>query len=101
MEEVARTLRAYSLRAPAQKGIHHSVWGSLAGQLILRTFERAQRVYQAMCLRGFTGDYHTGVNEKIKTLDFAYLAVWILFFAVVRIYNIPMLLGLLITGVIK
>ncbi|PKM78228.1 MAG: cobalt ECF transporter T component CbiQ [Firmicutes bacterium HGW-Firmicutes-15] len=101
MEEVARTLRAYSLRAPAQQGIHRSVWGSLAGQLILRTFERAQRVYQAMCLRGFTGEYLTGVNEKIKTLDVAYLVAWILFFAVARIYNIPMLIGLLITGVIK
>jgi cobalt/nickel transport system permease protein len=101
MEEVARTLRAYSLRAPAQKGIHHSAWGSLAGQLILRTFERAQRVYQAMCLRGFTGEYHTGFSPKIKTLDLAYVAIWIMFFAVARLYNIPMLIGLFITGVIK
>lgn len=99
MEEVARMLRAYSLRSPEQKGIQRSVWGSFAGQLILRTFERAQRVYQAMCLRGFAGEYNTGGYAGFKAADLVYLAGWALFFVMARIYNIPMLIGLLITGV--
>ena len=101
MEEVGRILRAYSLRAPKQKGVNRSAWGSLAGQLILRTFDRAQRVYQAMCLRGFTGEYNTGNGSKIKALDLVYMFVWILFFAVVRIWNIPILIGAFLTGVIR
>ena len=101
MEEVARTLRAYSLRAPGQKGVHRSAWGSLAGQLILRTIDRAQRIYEAMCLRGFTGEYYTGGFKEIRVWDLAYLAGWVLFFAAARIYNIPMLIGSLITGVIR
>lgn len=101
MEEVARTLRAYSLRAPQQKGVHRSVWGSLAGQLIIRTFERAQRIYQAMCLRGFAGEYNIGGYRKIKAADWAYLAGWVLFFAVARIYNIPVMIGSLLTGVVR
>ena len=101
MEEVARTLRAYSLRAPEQKGINRSAWGSLAGQLILRTFDRAQRIYEAMCLRGFTGEYHTGDFKKIRVRDLTYLAGWLLFLAVARMYNIPMLIGSLITGVTR
>lgn len=101
MEEVARTLRAYSLRAPEQKGVHRSAWGSLAGQLILRTFDRAQRIYEAMCLRGFTGEYNTGGFKHIRVWDLAYLAGWVLFFAAARLYNIPMLIGSLITGVIR
>lgn len=101
MEEVARTLRAYSLRAPQQKGVHRGAWGSLAGQLILRTFDRAQRIYEAMCLRGFTGEYLTGGFKEIRAWDFAYLTGWVLFFAVARIYNIPMIIGSLITGVIR
>ncbi|PKM48098.1 MAG: cobalt ECF transporter T component CbiQ [Firmicutes bacterium HGW-Firmicutes-8] len=100
MEEVTRILRAYSMRAPQQKGIHPKVWGSLTGQLILRTFERAQRVYQAMCLRGFTGEYNTGAHERITVRDTVYLVVWGLFFALARIYNIPMLIGSLLTGVV-
>lgn len=101
MEEVARMLRAYALRSPQQKGIHRSAWGSFAGQLILRTFDRAQRVYQAMCIRGFTGEYNTGECIKIKTRDSIYLFGWILFFTVARMYNIPVLIGSLLTGVIK
>jgi cobalt/nickel transport system permease protein len=101
MEEIARILRAYSLRAPGQKGVHRSAWGSLAGQLILRTFDRAQRVYEAMCLRGFTGEYNTGGCGRIRAQDFFYLAGWVSFFAIAKIYNIPMLIGSLLTGVVK
>lgn len=99
IEEVARMQRAYSLRAPGQKGVHLSVWGSFAGQLILRTFERAQRVYQSMSLRGFTGEYNTGDVAKVGLIDFAYLASWSLFFIIARIYNLPLLMGSLFTGV--
>lgn len=101
IEEVSRMMRAYSLRAPGQKGIHRSVWGSFSGQLILRTFDRANRVYQSMNLRGFTGEYNTGDISKICFKDFAYFAGWSLFFIIARIYNIPMLIGSLLTGVIK
>jgi len=101
IEEVFRMQRSYSLRAPGHKGIHRGVWGSFAGQLILRTFERAQRVYQSMSLRGFTGEYNTGDIARVGLKDFAYLAGWSLFFIIMRIYNVPMLMGLLFTGVIK
>lgn len=100
MEEVSRILMAYSMRSPQQKGIHPRVWGSLIGQLILRTFERAQRVYLAMCLRGFTGEYNTGGHVRVTARDLAYLAGWSLFFTLARIYNIPMLIGTLLTGVV-
>ncbi|MHB1421146.1 MAG: cobalt ECF transporter T component CbiQ [Bacillota bacterium] len=100
MEEVSQILMAHSMRSPQQKGIHPRVWGSLTGQLILRTFERAQRVYQAMCLRGFAGEYNMGRSRKITARDLAYLVGWSVFFALVRIYNIPMLIGSLLTGVI-
>lgn len=99
-EEVARMMRAYSLRAPGQKGIQLKHLGSFLGQLILRTLDRAQRVYEAMNLRGFTGEYNRGENEKVNARDFAYLVGWVLFFIVARIYNIPKLLGVLLTGVI-
>lgn len=100
MEEVSLIWRAYSLRAPQQKGIQWKVWGPLIGQLLLRTFDRAQRVYQAMCLRGFTGEYNTGGQKRLTLWDLAYLAGWSLFFALARIYNIPGLIGSLLTGVI-
>lgn len=101
LEEVSRMMRAYSMRAPRQKGIHRSAWGSFAGQLILRTFDRGQRVYQSMNLRGFTGEYHTGDIAKIRAKDLAYLAGWSLFFILARLYNLPMLIGSLFTGMVQ
>jgi len=101
LEEAGRTLRAYFLRAPGQKGIHRSAWGTLAGQLLLRTFDRAERVYQAMCLKGFSGEYHTGKQDRLRIKDLLFLLGWISFFVIARIYNIPMLLGSLLTGVLN
>lgn len=99
MEETARTLRAYALRAPGHKGVQPKAWGSLTGQLLLRTLDRAQRVYQAMVLRGFTGEYHTGASLLFSWQDFVYVAGWCIFFLVARMFNIPLLLGMLFTGV--
>lgn len=101
LEEVGRTVRAYSLRAPGQKGIQRNAWGSLTGQLLLRTFDRAQRVYEAMCLRGFAGEYYTGGIAKIRAVDLAYLAGWLLFFILARLYNIPLLMGSVLLEVLK
>lgn len=101
LEETARTIRAYSLRAPGQKGVHRSAWGSLAGLLLLRTYDRAQRVYQAMVLRGFTGEYYTGETFRFRGSDFLYLAGWCIFFTAARIFNIPQLLGMLFAGVLS
>lgn len=100
LEEVYRMLRAYSLRAPGQKGIHRSAWGSFSGQLLLRTFDRAQSIYVAMNLRGFTGEYHTGENENISVRDLSYLFGWSILFIIARIINIPMVIGSLFLGVI-
>lgn len=105
LEEVSRMSTAYALRAPGQKGIAFRNWGSFAGQLLLRTFDRAQRVYQAMVLRGFDGEYHTGdiavhsfrISDPVWK-DFAYFAAWSVFFILARIYSIPLLIEIIING---
>ena len=56
-EEAAVMTQAYSLRAPGQKGIHYSAWGSFLGQLLLRSMDRAQELYASMLLRGYRGDF--------------------------------------------
>lgn len=99
--EASRIYNAYSLRAPGQKGINSKVWGSLLGQLLLRTYDRAYRVYQGMKLRGFDNQYY-GVNlQKATRNDSLYLAGWTVFFLFARFFDITMLLGLLTIEVIK
>lgn len=57
LKEADRITQAYSLRAPGEKGIRKSAWGSLAGQMLLRSMDRAQAVYESMTLRGFRGEF--------------------------------------------
>ena len=97
-EEAGNIWNAYSLRAPGQKGIRFGAWGPLAGQLLLRTFDRAQRLYNAMELRGFKGEYNTGKAKAFSMKDFIYTISWIAFFTITRAVNIPEIIGLILTG---
>ncbi|MBP1926583.1 cobalt/nickel transport system permease protein [Sedimentibacter acidaminivorans] len=99
IEEFANIWTAYTLRAPKQKGIHYKSWGSLLGQLLMRTYDRAQSIYYCMVLRGYNGEYHQSEEEKLYLKDYIYLFIWICFMVLVRFYNIPVLLGSIMTGV--
>lgn len=57
LSEAHEITQAYALRAPNQKGINIKNWGSLLGQLLLRSIDRADEVYTTMSLRGFNGDF--------------------------------------------
>lgn len=58
LKEAGRLTQAYSLRAPGERGIRGSAWGPFAGQMLLRSMDRAQAVYESMTLRGFHGEFH-------------------------------------------
>ncbi len=57
LKEADRITQAYSLRSPGEKGIRKSAWGPLAGQMLLRSIDRANTVYESMTLRGFRGEF--------------------------------------------
>lgn len=76
LQEADRMTQAYALRAPNQKGVHYKVWGSLAGQLLLRSMDRAGEVYESMCLRGYQGEFYYQNRIKCGKGDYLYLVVW-------------------------
>ena len=84
---------AYHLRAPGQKGIHISAWGSFLGQLLLRSMDRAQELYASMLLRGYHDHFHYADIERFKLRDALFMAGCILFFILLRYGNIAQLLG--------
>ncbi|GAA0180202.1 cobalt ECF transporter T component CbiQ [Clostridium sediminicola] len=100
LDETARVLKAYHLRAPMEKGISFKVSGSLLGQMLLRAFDRANRVYSAMILRGFNGEYVFGREISMSIGSLLYLFLWVAYFIVARVYNIPEALGNVIMGVL-
>ena len=98
LEEFLRTVQAYQLRSFTAKGIHYRAWGSLLGQLLLRSIARAQRIYQAMLCRGFNGKIPLHSAASWTKSDQAYLLLWLAFFLGCRLVNIPQALGKLLTG---
>lgn len=98
VEETMKTVRAYSLRSSQSEGVAFRAWGSLAGLLLLRAIDRAQRIYQAMVCRGFDGNVRISRCWQVKKRDIAFLVVWLSFFAAVRSINIPQWLGTALLG---
>lgn len=93
LDEVAIMTDAYHLRAPGQKGIHFSAWGSFLGQLLLRSMDKAQELYQSMQLRGFKGDFSYAEKKYPAAISAAFFLGWAAFFAASRYVNIPAWLG--------
>jgi cobalt/nickel transport system permease protein len=70
-EEASRMSHAYLLRAPKEKGIKFKDIGPFMGQLILRSFDRADRIYHAMQCRGFDGKLNLSKKRRLKSMDWA------------------------------
>jgi cobalt/nickel transport system permease protein len=83
-------LTAYVLRSPGQRGIRMKDAGSFLGQLILRSFDRADRVYQAMKCRGFQGPYRRGKTERPKAGDWLYIALFLSLLFSLRFFNLSL-----------
>ncbi|QDR82786.1 cobalt ECF transporter T component CbiQ [Sporomusa termitida] len=101
VEEFVRCITAYSLRSFHGEGVQFRAWGSLLGQLLLRSIDRANRIYQAMLCRGFDGEVRLLRTRTLTGADIIYLIFWVTFFMVGRWFNLPQLLGNLLMGVYK
>lgn len=91
-EEAERMVRAHALRAGG-KSLTVGAWGSLAGGLLLRAMARAERIYQAMLCRGFSGGLPAARSGRIGPADLAFLSGWTGFFLLARAANLPVVLG--------
>lgn len=84
LKEASRITQAYSLRAPRQRGIHYKAWGSLAGQMLLRSMDRAEAVYESMTLRGFHGEFYLQDRDMPRWKSVVYAVLWFGILAVLR-----------------
>ncbi len=97
VEEASRLVRARSLRAFGTGGGGLKTFGPLVGHLLLRTLDRAQRIYLAMCCRGFDGNIKILRPLRFGPLEIGFICGWLAFFLVMRLYNIPAALGRAVT----
>jgi cobalt/nickel transport system permease protein len=77
-DEVLRLLRARESRSAAFTGKRSGggvLWrakiaGNMAGQLFLRSYERSDRIYNAMLSRGYSGHLYTLNPHEMKSRDY-------------------------------
>jgi cobalt/nickel transport system permease protein len=76
MEEVMRMRQARDCRrvgkAPMKQEL--KLLGSMLGTLLIRSFERAERLYQAMLSRGYSGELHVQAPRRFSWRDLAFLS---------------------------
>jgi cobalt/nickel transport system permease protein len=93
VDEVFRLLRARDARSAATPGFRSGgsvVWragvaGNMAGQLFLRSYERSDRVYNAMLARGYTGHLQTMNPHELHRMDYITMALSILFLLLLQL----------------
>lgn len=75
LEEAASLSTAYRLRAHTEKGVALRDLGSLAGGLLLRSFDRAERIFQAMQCRGWPRVSANLQKRPLRRADIVFLAL--------------------------
>ncbi|MDE3033198.1 MAG: cobalt ECF transporter T component CbiQ [Acidobacteriota bacterium] len=96
-EETDRARQARGLRA-AGRPLSAREFGPFAGHLLLRSWERAERVHLALCARGFAGTLPQRVQGRFRRREWAFLLGWAAFFLLCRWRPLPALLGSLLPG---
>jgi cobalt/nickel transport system permease protein len=96
--EAARMTTARSLRAGERSHMGLAEYASLLGQLLLRAFDRAQRIHLAMLARGFDGELRLADRRRWKRADTLFVVGWCAFFTLVRATDAANTIGALLFG---
>lgn len=84
---------SYKLKDVNSKGIRLKYIGSFLGSLLLRSMNKANKIYIAMKLRGYNGKYEYMKNYHFSYKDTIYMIFTILILCIFKIYNIPVMIG--------
>lgn len=93
LEQVSNMYTAYMLRAPDAKGIKMKDMGIFVGQLLLKSFDRAENIYFAMKCRGYDGNYLYAKPEPIRKNDWIYLLAVCTMLILMRFFNLSQFIG--------
>lgn len=92
-DEGLRMLRAVEMRSAGTRSLKFGTYGPLIGNLLVRSMDRAQRIYRSMVSRGFDGEVRLLHRETPGWKDVAFALGWIGFFACARSWDLAELIG--------
>lgn len=93
MEETMRMVRARDVRSFGSRGTGMRVTARLIGNLLMKTVERAERIYGAMLSRGFRGEIPTLTRHRFSAVDALFLTVVVACLALFRLVPVTELIG--------
>lgn len=97
-DEGVRMVRSVALRGAGRRVLRWRTTTTLLGNLLLRSMDRAQRVYRCMVARGFDGNVRVLRPGAPGWRDAAFVVGWVLFFVLVRLTNVAHHLGRWVAG---
>jgi len=89
LEEALGMSTAYSLRSCGKAGIDMRHMGSFLGYITLRSFERAQRIYDAMACRGYSAETPRAYSAPFRRRDGLALACVAVPAIALRFFSLP------------
>jgi cobalt/nickel transport system permease protein len=98
-EEAFSMYTSYTLRSPGAKGIRMRDMGCFTGQLLVRSIDRADRVYTAMKCRGYALQTMPKNRRKPRAADILFLVISCSFCALLRVVDINALFAPIFGGI--
>lgn len=94
-EEAMRIVRARNMRAFGRHGSDIRTFINITGVFLLRSMERSERIYHAICSRGFDGQIRLLRDFRIDLADIMFAVISVSVFITLRMFDIVQLLGTL------
>jgi cobalt/nickel transport system permease protein len=85
VEEAVAMQKARNLRSFGKRGKDFFTTAKLIGSLLLRTNNKAERIYRGMIARGFNGEFSKKKADKIRMDEVLLTSAALLIFALIRI----------------
>lgn len=98
-DEGNKMFRSVELRSERAHPLRLRTYGSLIGTLLLRSMDRAERVYRAMVARGFDGEIRVLKRSSFRWTDALFICGWLAYFIAARVWNLADEIGLLLTRI--
>ena len=99
-EEAYSMYTAYTVRSPNAKGIRMRDMGAFTGRLLVRSIDRADRVYTAMKCRGYALQPALKTGKPPALSDIVFLAATCFLCVLLRVVNINALFALIFGGLV-
>lgn len=97
-DEVSRALLAYRLRSGRERGVAPGEWGGVAGGVLVRTLDRAERIHLAMLARGGAAPRSPSARATLRSRDWLFVLAWCSWFALCRVVDVPSVVGAIAQG---